>query len=451
MELIAAVLLAAALLLAPNPAQAQSPDLGSEINRQVRAAKSASSEMGVHVVALDEAEEVYAYRADAMRILASNTKLMTSAAALDHLGPGFFFETPVMVRGEVVDGVLKGDLGVIGGGDPNISGRHHNGESFAPFREWAEALRRFGGIRRISGEIVLATGLFDDQLVHPTWPKDQLDRWYEAPVAALSFNDNCALVKVEPVGGAGGGPRLSLLPEVPFMRLSGSVTRTARSRDQRLRIGRNALAADAATRRTIEVSGRLWRGRTQVDTFISVDDPVAYFGAALRQALAESGIEVEGRVVTEKRLVGAAWRPVTVHRSDLLTTLEVVNKRSQNFFAESVLKLLGARYCGRGTWPAGASVVSDFLRGIGLDDAAFEVADGSGMSRDNRATPRQITSLLRHMFYHRWGGEFVRTLPFSGEADLRWEKRLAEGPYRGNVLAKTGSLRGVSTLSGYAK
>ena len=80
-----------------------------------------------------------------------------------------------------------------------------------------------------------------------------------------------------------------------------------------------------------------------------------------------------------------------------------------------------------------------------------ELADGSGMSRANRATPRLMAALLRTMYFHRWGREFVASLPYSGEEDLSWRKRLAEPPYRGNVFAKTGTLNGVSTLSGYAK
>jgi len=79
------------------------------------------------------------------------------------------------------------------------------------------------------------------------------------------------------------------------------------------------------------------------------------------------------------------------------------------------------------------------------------MADGSGLSRGNRFTPRQLTTLLRTMVHHRWGSEFIRSLPYSGEEELSWRDRLAEPPYRGNVFAKTGTLLGVSTLSGYAK
>ena len=87
----------------------------------------------------------------------------------------------------------------------------------------------------------------------------------------------------------------------------------------------------------------------------------------------------------------------------------------------------------------------------GHGPAGYRLADGSGMSRNNRFSPAQLTRLLRYMHGHRWGELYLRTLPYSGERDLRWSRRLAGRPYRGNVMAKTGYLSGVSTLSGYAK
>ncbi|MEM9553838.1 MAG: D-alanyl-D-alanine carboxypeptidase/D-alanyl-D-alanine-endopeptidase [Acidobacteriota bacterium] len=451
--------LLALLLLAPPtgaPLAASTTSTGSEVeldrlksavNQQVRDALQVSRELGVHIVEVHSGREVYSYRGETPRIAASNTKLATSAAALNRLGPGFFFETPVKLRGETRDGVLFGDLGVVGGGDPNISGRHYLGDPFGAFREWAAALRA-RGVRQIAGEIVLASGFFDKQYVHPDWPENQLDRWYEAPVAALSFNDNCVLVEVRPTGGEQA--EVVLTPQLPLFRVGGQVDITGRSREQSVRIGRRTDVRDLRMLRTYNVYGRIYQRSAPVDKWVTVHDPIAYFGAALVRGLQEEGIVVHGKVVEANRLEGADWRPLLVHRSDLLTTLDVVNKRSQNFYSESVIKLLGARHCGEGSWPAGTRAVGEFLDAAGVD-RGWSLADGSGMSRGNRFAPRQLTQVLRYMFRHRWGAEFVRTLPYSGEAGLSWHDRLDEAPYGGNVLAKTGTLNGVSTLSGFAK
>lgn len=436
-----------------NPAQSEPANrsdlaaLKSAVNAQVAAARQVAPAMGVHIVEAKSGREVYGYNPATKRILASNTKLFTSAAALDVLGPGFFFETPLYLRGDTKDGVLHGDLAVVGGGDPNISGRHWHGDSFAVFRQWARALRQ-RGVHRITGNVILATGLFDLQLVHPDWPEDQLDRWYEAPVAALSFNDNCVLVKVESLGAEA---RVSLVPELPIFAVQDRVAVTSNRRQESVRIGRPTLEGDWQTLHTFEARGRIHRATEFVDKWVTVADPAAYFGTALRQALWEEGIVTEGSVKEVKALTGRAWDLVATHRSDLLTTLEIVNKRSQNFYSEQVLKLLGAHHCRDGSWAGGVRAVRESLAALGLDPDAFDLADGSGMSRNNLATPRLVTDLLRRMGDHRWRSEFMSTLPYSGEPDLRWERRLQKPPYRGNVLAKTGALSGVSTLSGYAK
>ncbi len=404
--------------------------------------------MGVSVVDLLSGDSAYSFNASTRRILASNTKLITSAAALDRLGPGYFFETAVLVRGEIVGDALAGDLAIVGGGDPNLSGRQYQGDAFGPFREWAAALKRLGA-RRIDGDLILVHGLFDQEYVHPDWPRDQLSRWYEAPVAALSFNDNCLLVKVTP-SRPGAAARAETVPDLPLFQVESTALTTGRSKNQWLKIDRQQQTDGQSI---VTVGGRIYQRTESYDKWVAVYDPVRFFGAALRAALAEEGIEVSGRVRLSPELpwTDVRWRRLLTHRTDLLTVLEVVNKRSQNFYAESVLKLLGARHCDRGSWAGGLEVERQFLAEAGIEEGTYRLADGSGMSRHNHFSPEQLTALLRHMFYHPWGEEYARTLPYSGERDLKWSSRLADQPYRGNVMAKTGYLSGVSTLSGYAK
>jgi D-alanyl-D-alanine carboxypeptidase/D-alanyl-D-alanine-endopeptidase (penicillin-binding protein 4) len=201
----------------------------------------------------------------------------------------------------------------------------------------------------------------------------------------------------------------------------------------------------------VSVSGAVFQHAAPVEAWVTVPDPLAYFAAAMRRAFVEEGLEVEGRVLFSRHLPVAHWEWAAGYRTDLMTTAEVINKRSQNFFAESLLKLMGAELCGEGSWEAGRRVVEEFLESLDIAPGTYQLADGSGMSRHNLFTARQITSLLRYMYFHPRGRDFLLTLPYSGEPGLKWERRLAEPPYRGNVFAKTGSLLGVSTLSGYVK
>jgi serine-type D-Ala-D-Ala carboxypeptidase/endopeptidase (penicillin-binding protein 4) len=188
------------------------------------------------------------------------------------------------------------------------------------------------------------------------------------------------------------------------------------------------------------------------ETWITVPDPVTYFGSGLRAALAEEGIVVEGHLRPVTELPGAIWERVALHRSDLVTAVRTTNKRSQNFYAESLAKTIGAQRCGRGAWAEGVRAIGEFVTSIGVPKGMLHLVDGSGMSRANQATPRSLTTLLRHMFFHPAATEFAQSLPYSGDNSLKgWKRRMATPPYRGNVLAKTGTLNSVSALSGYAK
>ena len=419
--------------------------LKSAVNVEVAAARRVAPALGVVIVEVESGRDVYSYNADTPRIPASNTKLVTSAAALDRLGPGFFFETEILARGELDDGTLRGELAIVGGGDPNISGREHFGDSYGAFRLWIEALRE-AGVERLAGDLFLVHGLYDDERIHPDWPRDQLTRWYEAPVDALSFNDNCVLVKVRPNGGPGRPAEVEVVPDLPIFDVESTAVTAGRRDKPWLRIDRKS----GAESHVLTAAGRISPRTDSVDKWVTVTDPPRYFGAALRAALIEEGIVHLGETKPVEEIPGDGWRRLHVHRTDLLTVLEIVNKRSQNFYSESVLKLLGARLCGDGSWNGGIRAVEEFLAEVDVK-SGYNLADGSGMSRQNRFTPRHLTTLLRHMYHHPHGAEYLRTLPYSGERDLKWEDRLASPPYLGNVMAKTGYLNGVSTLSGYVK
>jgi D-alanyl-D-alanine carboxypeptidase/D-alanyl-D-alanine-endopeptidase (penicillin-binding protein 4) len=368
---------------------------------------------------------------------------LTTAAALEALGPGFLFETRLVMRGPLGEGgVLQGDLGVVGGGDPNISGRNFDGDSLAVFRGWARELKR-RGVRRVTGDLYLASGLFEPLLIHPDWPRGQLDSWYEAPIAALSFSDNCALVRVSPGARAGLPVRVETVPSVGLFRLDSSAKTVASRKGQKLAISRSG--------DLLHVGGSMAVNSGAFETWVTVPDPVTYFGTALATALAEEGIAVDGRLHPVEQLPGQVWDRVATFRSDLVSTVRVTLKHSQNFYAESLVKQLGAKSCGEGSWRQGVRAVAEFLIGIGVPPGSFTMVDGSGMSRENRFAPRHLTTLLRYMFYRPEGDEFARSLPYAGEDMGSWKRRLARPPYAGNVSAKTGTLDGVSALSGYAK
>jgi D-alanyl-D-alanine carboxypeptidase/D-alanyl-D-alanine-endopeptidase (penicillin-binding protein 4) len=390
--------------------------------------------VGCRVIDCATGAVLYAANADAPLIPASNLKLATTAAALDTLGPDFRYVTRL--------GLVGKDLVVIGAGDPNISGRFFEGDITAVFTAWARELvgRK---ITAIEGDLVADDTLFDRQYVHPDWPAEQLTSWYCAPVGALSLNDNCLDVTVRPGGAVGQAALADFAPRTGLYQLvNAAVTVSAGER----------LAVDyrrQAGARDIVVRGRVPVGSRPFTDHVTVDDPGLFFISALREVLAEHGIAVQGGL----RLAETSTNPkdfvlLATCSSSLSATAKVTNTRSQNFYAEGLLKLLGAKATGQGTFATGAAAVERFLAQAKVGAADYHIADGSGLAKTNRLSAAHLTNLLRYMAGRPAGAVYRESLPTAGE-DGGLARRLAEAPYRGRVHAKTGTLSGVTALSGY--
>jgi D-alanyl-D-alanine carboxypeptidase/D-alanyl-D-alanine-endopeptidase (penicillin-binding protein 4) len=373
---------------------------------------------------------------------ASNMKLFTSLAALDLLGDDFEYRTTLSYRGRIdAGGTLRGELKVTGRGDPTIGGRFHDGNSVAVFEQWADELKR-AGIRAVDGSIVFEHGYFDTEYVHPTWPANQLMHWYEAPVGALSLQEGCVAVRVRP-GKPGGRPIVSLDPPTNYLRIENSaVTRSRHGLLVTRRSGSN----------TIVVDGNVGRNTGQTEVFVTVIDPVRYFATVMTETLAKKGVTVTGapRFVAEDGR--SDWTQVAEYRTPLAVVLFVVNKKSQNHYAEQLLKTIGAEVKGVGSWEAGAHAVDEWLQAkVGVKAGQFAMVDGSGMSRYNRASAEAFVALLRYAWTRPYLRDFLSSMPYSGEEDSRLKHRLNEAPYARQVYAKTGYISGVVGLSGYVR
>src|SRR3954462_253515 len=224
------------LLVLLAPALAAAAPLDQALAAEVARTAAATRALGVNIVELDTGETVFPHHPDEPRVIASNSKLFTTATALDTLGPGYFFETRLVMRGAVDQNALHGDLGVMGAGDPQISGREYGGDPYGAFRPWAAA-RRARGVQRITGDLYLASGMCEPTQLHPEWPRDQLTDWYEAPIASLAFSDNCILVRVWP-GAPGRLAVVETVPPVPIVRVDNSALTTSARRGTRLFVGR---------------------------------------------------------------------------------------------------------------------------------------------------------------------------------------------------------------------
>ena len=401
------------------------------------------TEAGIKIVSVRTGETLLDSFGDKLFVPASNAKLVTTAAALHLLGPEFRFETRLYVRGTINGGVLNGDLLVVGGGDPDISGRFHNGDPCFLFKAWARKLLQLG-IREVRGGIVGDAGAFDAQYVHPSWPKDQLEKWYCAPVSALTLNDNCVDVTVRAGPKAGAPALFSVAPDIGYTSVKNRCVTTVNRADHLYGfVGR-------AGARGLILRGKFWVSGFNATTAVPVEDPPLFFLKAMKATLAEEGVAVKGdlAVTHEPVAAGDGVKLVAAGESLLGGAVRVANKRSQNLYAELMLKTLGLKATGKGTFESGGAVVKGFLAKVSPGSTECKVADGSGLSRDNRLSAAAMTDLLCWMVRRPQADVFAASLPIAG-IDGTLKSRLTGERHRGRVRAKTGTLTGACSLSGY--
>ena len=446
---IAAAVLACALSLAPLSAEphrraAAPATLEQTLDQVARRAPTRSPGVSVAIAELDSGATVYTRNPDQAETIASVTKMLSSAAAIHFLGPDYKFKTTFWRRGDVKDGVLQGSLLVVGGGDPNISGRFYENDSFAVFDRWADGLRR-AGIVRVSGDLVLNASAFDRLYRNPEWPPDRDTRWYQAPISALSYNDNVVIVSVGR-GALPGAPAIvSIDPDTDVVQKVSRARTIGKTGQVRIAVARPG-GSD-----TVYVDGTLPMRYFRYSVPLAIDDPPKFFGAALKSRLRAAGIELGGGVVEKDVAPDNAWALVAKTESDLMPTMSVSNKHSQSYYAEQIFKTLAYEKSGRGTWENALALEKQFLQAIGLDPARYDMHDGSGLSAFNRVAAADLVRFLRAMQAQPYGAAWRSTLAVSGDAEGSLRGRLLDSLTRGQVEAKTGTLNGVSTLAGYAR
>ena len=416
------------LLLLP---RAQEVPLRDQIEAAVKGLKAKDAKVGVLVCSAKANRAVYAWNDRDPFRLASNTKLLTTAAAICKLGPDFTFRTAVGTAGD--------GLHVFGGGDPNISGRFHDDDPTAIFKAWAAKLKA-AGVARV-GDIVLHGGIFDEVQTHPEWAIYDPWWWWGAPFGALSLNDNCVDVTVEPAE-PGKPCRVSLSPDTAYVTIDNKTQSAAKPQKP------------FGFTRARGTNGISLRGEVgaKATYSVAIHDPARYFGTVLRETLVRSGIEVAGKIEESPapREDVKGFKELAVHESGLLPTLGACNKPSQNFYAEMLLRTLGWKLKGKGTTENGLAAVREFLvKEVGLEEVSQ--VDGSGLTRENSASAADLVKLLLYMRKHRSGKDFAESLPANGVPKGTLRSRLTAPDLKGRLRAKTGHVGGVSTLSGYAE
>lgn len=452
-----------AVLMAAAPTRGQEQkELTARVESLIANSKLAGARVGVCIVDLNTGRTLADVHADAPLIPASNMKLLTSGTALLVLGEDFVFKTELVVDGD--------RLVIRGGGDPALADPTILDQmvpkmSVDGLIETMGAAIKKAGVSRVS-EVVVDDRVFDREYVHPTWPKDQLDKWYCAEVSGLNFHTNVLSAFPTPAPeGVNHPPRVALEPGATWLEIE--------NRARTVVEGKNSvwLTRDPTSNR-FTMFGEV-RFPTKVPIEITLHEVPTLAGQLLAAELPHSGIGVAGiaafgpdhqrlapdelqKALASARLAqpgeslgtGRSLFVVSTHIRDII---ERCNNDSQNLYAESLIKRIGYEVTKNpGSWTTGSSVIRMTIKdSIGPECAASTVvSDGSGMSREDRVAPRTLTRWLESLQKNpKFGEEFVGSLATPGDGTLR--HRFNDLKLHSTLRAKSGKLDGVRCLSGF--
>lgn len=400
--------------------------------------------LGAAVYSLDRDEALYEKGARSLYIPASVNKVITAAAALTQLGPEFRFETRVSTDGAIEQGVLQGNLIVAGSGDPSASPLFHQGDPLALFRQWASRLKSMG-IKKIAGDLVGDSSAFPGQEFGAGWEWDDLPHGYAAPISALQFNDNTVGLEITPGELAGTPATVAATPLPGCLDLDARIVTGAPDAAETIRIERNQSHGPLLLRGAIPIKS------ASSKYTVAAPRPSHYYLSALRYVLSMEGIDMAASGVRESSVGSIDSSLLWTHTSPPLSEmLKPLLKESMNLHAETLLRALGAALHHQSTPEAGRQGVERALGQMGIARGSYRYADGSGLSRHNLQNPETFVKVLAFMHRNRSFQAFNDALPIAG-VDGTLSTRMKESAAAGNVRAKTGTMTGVSSISGYLR
>jgi D-alanyl-D-alanine carboxypeptidase/D-alanyl-D-alanine-endopeptidase (penicillin-binding protein 4) len=396
---------------------------------------------GVIVHSLDRNERLFELSPQTLLVPASVAKLAAVATAADAVGWDYRYETTVRATGPIVDGVLRGDLIVVGSGDPTTGGRA--GDDIAA---WVDALKA-AGLRKVDGRVIGDDDAIEEPRPQLAWAWDDLGYTTGSLFGALNLAENRLTVTITPGGAAGAPAALSVEPHASYRPLSNRVVTAA--------AGNPALVwpEQRPAEPFLTIAGTVVAGTPPTSLNVSAGNPTFWFASVFRNRLLRHGIDVTGEAWDVDDIVPPLARTgasvLFTHRSRPLSDIvQPLLKDSINLYAEAVMRLNSAP----GTFPTNDAALEAFRRRLqnwGIAADAQQVIDGSGLSRRDVMTAEAVMAILQRMQDPTAASPFVRALPVAG-VDGSLANRMRDTPAAGNVRAKTGTMSNIRSLAGYA-
>ncbi|MFE4707180.1 D-alanyl-D-alanine carboxypeptidase/D-alanyl-D-alanine-endopeptidase [Peribacillus simplex] len=419
-------------------------NLGQEIQQILDESPGLSGALtGISIRSAETGEMIYERGSQTRLRPASNLKLLTAAAALETLGEDHAFQTELYIKGVQVGHVLQGNVYLKGKGDPTLLEKD--------FDELAASLKH-KQVKVVHGNLIGDDSWYDDVRYSQdlVWSDEQ--EYYGAAVSALTaspsedYDTGTIIVEISPGKKAGKRATVKLKPETDYVKVINKTKTESEDGNKKIEVERSHGT------QVITVTGTIPEHAGVTKEWISVEDPTAYALSLFENSMNKQGIKVLGKRKKGKTPVGADM--IATHQSMPLSQLLIpFMKLSNNSHAEVLVKEMGKETDGEGSWKDGLKVARNQLKSMGLDMQTIMMRDGSGISQVNMIPANEITKLLYAVQEKTWFPAYLNALPIAGN-DNRMvggtlRKRMKGTYAAGNVRAKTGTISGTSSLSGY--
>jgi D-alanyl-D-alanine carboxypeptidase/D-alanyl-D-alanine-endopeptidase (penicillin-binding protein 4) len=425
----------------------QFPILIKQVDNIFNDSAFAHAHWGAIIKSLDSDKVWYSRNANKVFMPASNQKIPTTAAAILNLGPEFKFTTNIYLVGSQDDSIFTGDIIIKGNGDPTLYSRFYDSPTEV-FRLICDSLLNIG-VKKISGNIIGDDNSFDDQHLGNGWSYDYLDSWYAAPVGALQINENYIDLMISPGDSLNGKGLIEPNIKTDAIKIINELVTSDTGRNY-IRYNRPFGSNE------ITVWGRIKIDSKPFEISPSIPDPTDFYIKVFKETLEQNGIIVDGNTIDcdfiENYSLDSTkiYHTITFNSPPLKDIVKILMKRSQNLYAETMVRVIASENGKIGSFNNGREIVQKTFSDIGIKPEEFSYSDGSGLTRYNFISPNQILIILENMYESDFKDLWLDIQPIAG-IDGTLIRRMKGTKAEGNVRAKTGTISNVRGLSGYLK
>ncbi|MGO1971988.1 MAG: D-alanyl-D-alanine carboxypeptidase/D-alanyl-D-alanine endopeptidase [Propionibacteriaceae bacterium] len=441
-------LAAGGVALAP-PATAAPPDreLKHKLASVMDDPRVAEADSAAAVLDPRKKKELYSrHGADALTP-ASNTKILTAAAAMNKLGPDYRFKTEVITNGRISPKGTTKNLYLKGYGDPT--------SMESDYADLAEQVKA-SGIKHVTGHLVVDDSFYDDDYYHDTWAPSDRSEYYAAQISALTVSPNTdydagTIIVTYSPGDEGEPAEYSITPEAAedYVTIENETTTVEEGTENTFDFER------AEGTNTITLSGDVPVDTDPTKKWVAVHHPQLYAGTVFADELEKVGVTVDRSTVERETPARRTKVVATDHSIKLSELLTPFLKLSNNSHGEHLTKAMSARKGHPGNWEDGTKYLERYARSSRGSAAGVNFVDGSGLSHDNKISPRTLVRVLDKIRHEPWFPVFEDALPLAGNPDRMvggsLSDRMRGTAAENNARGKTGSLTGVTALSGYVR